>query len=195
MPESDTLILRERGPSRPFKVHAILALLIAVDVVVTLSMASPRQGVVRWVEMLLALGLYALYTWRKVARRVVINLARQEVELSGRSLLMQEFTHHYPLDGFAAVRSFVHRSTSKRPWDNHLELVSRDGKRGLLLLRERARSEETENAVIARWRIEIATRTGLDDRGFVGRRDDMPSRVRRRPDPTKADEKGKADPT
>lgn len=148
--------------------HLIAAAVIVAGAWATFDSSAPMHRLSLWLILLAGVGLTAGVGFVSWSRYVAIDLANQRVTLSGRPLVLWRVTRHYPLNAFAGVRSLLARSNVKQPWRCYLELVSRDERRGLLLLSEDVGRNQAEPAEIAHFRSLISSKTALLDMGHVG---------------------------
>jgi hypothetical protein len=122
--------------------------------------------------LMTAYGAWDLHTTSK--RQVSIDRLKGRITVVSVSIIGHQSIRHYPIQYFSAVRSYI---TNDNAAKNMVELVTNDGKRGLLLSSFSPYSKKrwsleggTENPDAAALVNVVTAFIPLKNLGFVGRR-------------------------
>ena len=110
----------------------ILTLCIFISFVIALylktGLSSLTLSILISTLVMTAYGVWDLHTTSK--RQVSINRLKGHITVVSVSIIGHQRIRHYPIQYFSAVRSYI---TAENAAKNMVELVTNDGKRGLLL--------------------------------------------------------------
>jgi uncharacterized membrane protein len=154
----------------------ILTLCIFISFVVALyiktGLSSLTVAILMSTILMTAYGIWDLHTTSK--RQVSINRLKGRITVLSVTIFGHQRIRHYPIQYFSAVRSYI---TTDNAAKNMVELVTNDGKRGLLLSSFSSNGKkrwpldgETENPDAAALVNVVTAFIPLKNLGFVGKR-------------------------